>query len=198
MGLIEYYKSAIMLPVWLLGGIFIALFIYYFCLGGYEAEEAKRKAEYDRVMAKIAEEEQACNELVAQVEAEYGFTAGNVFCFAPKSRGAMIVDANAEHLVIVDKWEEHAVTRHWHKSELVSFEVLHDIRQQTSTFGTVIPVNGVPLLAANTNYREEFKGSYIKILVKDVQDPWVIVPVWSMVDAMKWEGILGLMVPKVA
>jgi hypothetical protein len=188
-------------PIWVVLCICIiflaAMLIRRYFLGGREAEAAAWEAERQRVLKEIAAEEQACKDVIAQVESHYGFSAGNVL-WSPMLTEVMIVDTNAEHLAIAVKDADELRMSHWCRSEIVSTEVIYDIQQQVSTFGAMMPVMGVPVLAANTRSQEEFKGAYIKILVRDVQNPWVVVPVWSLAEATKWEGILALMVRQAA
>jgi len=135
--------------------------------------------------------------LVSHARSRPGFELGNHIYLGV---GSILVAVNqrADSLLVACDSEQGVQSRLWACGEVVSVELVTDIQSDSLFLGGITALGDHPLLGIGGWSWSELKGVWLKVLVRDVQHPWLVFAMPSLLEAEKWRGLITLMTQKAA
>ncbi len=136
-------------------------------------------------------------QLMSHVRNQPSFSIGN-HVYVGKGNVLVAVNQAADTLIAAYDSGGSIQSRTWQSGEIVSVEVVTDIRNHALLLGGIFPLGNHPLLGLGGTSWSELKGVWLKILVRDIQHPWLIFAMPDITEAEKWRGIITLMTQEAA
>jgi len=126
-----------------------------------------------------------------------GFNLGNSV-YVGNGNVLVAINQTADALILAYDSEKGIQSRTWQSGEIVSVEVVTDIQNHSLMLGGIFPLGDHPVLGLGGTSWSELKGVWLKILVRDVQHPWLVFAMPDITEAEKWRGIITLMTQEAA
>jgi len=135
--------------------------------------------------------------LMSHVRGQSTFSIGN-HVYVGNGSVLVAIDQAADALIAAYDSGGGIQSRTWQSGEIVSVEVVTDIRNHALLLGGIFPLGDHPVLGLGGTSWSELKGVWLKILVRDVQHPWLVFAMPDITEAEKWRGIVTLMTQEAA
>ena len=106
----------------------------------------------------------------------------------------LAVNKEADQLMIVGQTKNGIVAKRLRAAEIVAVEVITDVKTTTASLGGVLPFGDqFAGLVMGSLSQSELRGVWLKVLVRDVQQPWIVFFMPSLPLAEQWRGIIMLL-----